>query len=178
MPYHPPVTVEERRSATRVATLVAIPLALMAGFVAFQVLKPDVQDTGPVTVPAVQLDERQTVVCRALMARLPDQVRDRQRRPVTAGPEQNAAFGDPAITVTCGGKEPVFAPADIVYPLSGVCWIPDASGTRWTTVDREVPVVVTVPEEYDPPGQWVAAFSASIDQAVLFADAPWGCKGE
>ncbi|HEX6683554.1 MAG TPA: DUF3515 domain-containing protein [Candidatus Limnocylindrales bacterium] len=170
------MNVEERRSATRVATLVAVPLAVLAGLVAFQVLKPDFQDTGPVTMLAIQLDERQTVVCRALLAHLPGQVRDRQRRPVTAGPEQNAAFGDPAITVACGGKKPAFAPTDVVYPLSGVCWIPDASGTTWTTVDREVPVVVTVPQEYDSPGQWVAAFSAPVFKAILSADVPSGCK--
>lgn len=173
------MTNDVRRSASRVATLVAIPVALLAGFAAFQVLKPaeaGPQPTGPVTMPAKALDARQAEVCRALLSRMPDKVRDRQRRQVTSGHEQNAAFGDPPITVECGGDTPAFAPTDIVYPLSGVCWIPDTSGTRWTTVDREVPVAVMVPSDYDSPGQWVIAFSGAISATVPTAHVPSGCK--
>jgi Protein of unknown function (DUF3515) len=184
MPHHPPVTNDARRSATRVATLVAVPVALLAGFVAFQVLKPATsepatlkpQATGPVTMPARPLDERQATVCRALLARMPEAVRDRQRRQVTSGPEQNAAFGDPAITVVCGGETPSFAPTETVYPLSEVCWVADSAGIKWTTVDREVPVVVTVPAGYDSPGQWVTAFSGPISATIPAAHVPTGCK--
>jgi len=173
------VTNDARRSATRVATLVAVPVALIAGLVAFQALKPaqpKPQATGPVTMPAPPLDERQAAVCRALLVRMPEAVRDRQRRPVTAGHEQNAAFGDPAITVACGGEMPSFAPTETVYPLSGVCWVADSTGIKWTTVDREVPVVVTVPAGYDSPGQWVTAFSGPISVTIVPAHVPSGCK--
>lgn len=179
MPHHPPVTNDVRRSASRVATLVAVPVALLAGFVAFQALKPATpkpQATDPVTMPAKALDPRQTAVCRALLARMPEKVRDRQRRQVTAGHEQNAAFGDPAITLECGTQRPSFAPQDMVYGFSGVCWLPDAAGTKWTTVDREVPIAIVVPKDYDSPGQWVAAFSGAITATVPTADAPWGCQ--
>ena len=179
MPHHSPVTNDVRRSASRVATLVAVPLALLAGFVAFQALKPATpkpQETGPVTMPGKALDARQAEVCRALLSRMPEQVRDRQRRQVTAGHEQNAAFGDPAITLVCGGETASFAPTEMVYPLSGVCWVPDPAGTRWTTVDREVPVVINVPKDYDSPGQWVAAFSGAISATVPPAHVPSGCK--
>jgi uncharacterized protein DUF3515 len=171
---------DARRSASRVATLVAVPVALLAGFVTFQVLKPAApkpQETGPVTMSAQVLDGRQTEVCRALLAKMPGNVRDRQRRQVTAGSEQNAAFGDPAITVACGGQAPALAQTDFVYNLSGVCWLPDAAGIRWTTVDREVPVVVVVPKGYDSPAQWVTAFSGAISAAVLPDHVPSGCKG-
>jgi len=174
------VSNDVRRSASRVATLVAVPVALLAGFVAFQALRPATpkpQETGPVAMTAKALDGRQTEVCRALVARMPDQVRDRQRRQVTAGQEQNAAFGDPAITLACGGETPSIAQSEFVYGLSGVCWMVDPAGTKWTTVDREVPVVIMVPKEYDSPGQWVTAFSGPISSAVLPAHIPSGCKG-
>jgi len=173
------VSNDARRSASRVATLVAVPIALLAGFVAFQVLKPadpKPQETGPVTMPAKVLDGRQTEVCRTLLARMPDRVRDRQRRQVTAGQEQNAAFGDPAIKLACGGEAPSLAQTDFVYRLSGVCWLPDSAGTRWVTVDREVPIVIEVPAGYDSPGQWVTAFSGAISAAVPPAHVPSGCK--
>jgi Protein of unknown function (DUF3515) len=179
MPHHPPVSNDVRRSAYRVATLVALPVALLAGFLVFQVIKPadpKPQETGPVTMLAKVLDERQAQVCRELLTRMPDKVRDRQRRQVTAGPERNAAYGDPAITLECGGEPPSLSETDFVYNLSGVCWLPDPAGTKWTTVDREVPVVVVVPPGYDSPGQWVTAFSDPISAAVLPADVPSGCK--
>ena len=176
MPHHPPVSNDARRSASRVATLVAVPVALLAGFVAFQALKPRPQETGPVTMQAKVLDGRQADVCRALVARMPEQVRDRQRRQVTSGHEQNAAFGDPAITLECGGETPQIAQTEIVYPLSGVCWVADPEGTRWTTVDREVPVVIKVPKGYDSPGQWITAFSGAISATVPTAHVPSGCK--
>jgi hypothetical protein len=177
MPHHPPVSSDVRRSATRVATLVALPVALIAGFVAFQVLKPREQETGPVKMAAQALDGRQSDVCRALLARMPDKVRDRQRRQVTAGAEQNAAFGDPAITLACGGETPQLPATEFVYNLSGVCWMADTAGTKWTTVDREVPIVVNVPKDYDSAGQWVTAFSGAISSTVPTAHIPTGCKG-
>jgi GNAT superfamily N-acetyltransferase len=38
------------------------------------------------------------------VSQLPATVRDLTQRPVTAGAEQNAAYGDPALTVACGGS--------------------------------------------------------------------------
>lgn len=125
---------------------------------------------------APPLEERQATVCRALLSQLPDTIRDRPQRQVTAGHEQNAAFGDPAITLACGGALPSFPAADWVFSLDGVCWHPDSTKTQWTTVDREVPVTVNVPQEYDQPGQWVIAFSSSIVASVPSGDMPSGCE--
>ena len=142
---------------------------------------PGVRSTGRVALPAPSLDDRRAVVCRALVATLPNALRDLTRRPVDAGPQQNAAYGDPAITLTCGAAVPSIVPTATVYPLSGVCWYagerPDV--TVWTTLDREVPVQVTVPRSYDAPGQWVIEFSAAVATAVpsTTSGVPSGCKG-
>ncbi len=175
------------RSARRIATLIAVPIALVVGFVAFQVLKPApepvttprVQSSTPVEMPARTLDERQTTVCRALLSQLPTEIRDAKQRPVTAGPEQNAAFGDPAITVACGTPPSTVALTDKVFALNSVCWHADPTSTRWTTVDREVPITVTVPEKYQPAFQWVLLFSNPIASTVPSTDGPvpTGCKG-
>ena len=175
------------RSARRVATLIAVPAALIAGFVAFQLLRPappapDPVETprprssAPVAMSAPSLPQRQATVCRALLSQLPDSVRELERRPVTAGHEQNAAFGDPAITLACGGAMPSVPPTDKVYPLDAACWHADPSGTVWTTVDREVPVTITVPKDYEQPGQWVIAFSNVVAATVPTGTVPTGCR--
>jgi len=180
------------RGAARLAAAVALPAALVAGFIAYRVLSPSgtthpaasaspgPQSSAPVAMPAPPLAERPATVCRALLSRLPAALRDRQRRPVTAGPEQNAAYGDPAITLACGAPRPSVNPVDIVYPLSGVCWyaVEGPAATTWTTVDREVPVAVTVPTGYSQPGQWVIEFSPAVGTAVpAGGNPPGGCKG-
>jgi hypothetical protein len=182
------------RHAALWATVVAVPLTALVAFFAFGRLNPAAptptpapttsaarpQSTAPVPMAAPPLGERTATVCRALLSRLPAQLRDLPQRPVTEGHEQNAAYGDPGVTVTCGIPLPSFAPTDIVYPLDRVCWHagdrPDA--TVWTTVDREVPVQVTVPKTYDEPGQWVIPFSAPVIAAVPSAKTiPTGCGG-
>jgi hypothetical protein len=181
---------EATRSARRIATLIAVPVALLAGFVACQALRPAapaaspspsasprVISTAPVTVAAARLDDRQTAICRSLVAKLPERVRDLARRPVTGAVEQAAAYGD-GLIITCGGPQPSFAPTDLVYPISGVCWAPNPGGSRWTTVDREVAVELQLPADAAGPGsgQWAAAFSGVIAANVPpLAAKPGGC---
>jgi Protein of unknown function (DUF3515) len=178
------------RGAARLAALVAVPVAVLAGVVSVRALSgtaaprpsasPGPQATGPVTMPAPPLTDPAAVACRALVAQLPAQVRDRPRRPVTAGPEQNAAYGEPAITLACGGvPRPSVAPTDDVFAMSGVCWyaVTDPAGSTWYTLDREVPVAVRVPAAYDQPGQWANEFSALIAGSVKsITDTPTGCR--
>jgi hypothetical protein len=178
------------RSAARTAALVAIPVGLLAGVLALLVLgnvlggaaapdpttSPGPASTEPVPLAARDLTERQQTACRALLAQLPEQVRDLAQRPVTAGPEQNAAYGDPPITLECGVAEAEYPPTDQVWRLDSVCWHASGDGTRWVTVDREVPVRVTVPDSYHGPGQWAAEFNATIAATLLSADdIPTGC---
>ena len=172
--------------------MVAVPVALVAGLVVYRVLSrpghsgsaaasPTAQSSAPVPMPAPPLSVRDTVACRTLVSHLPETLRDRPRRSVTAGSEQNAAYGDPAITLACG--EPTahasVPPTATVYNLSGVCWYPDRgqSATTWTTVDRPVPVTVTVPNSYDAQAQWVIGFSAPVAGSLTAVDTvPSGCK--
>jgi hypothetical protein len=131
-----------------------------------------------VHIAAIQLSERQSMVCRALLSKLPEQLRGLPRRQVTGGHEQNAAFGDPAVTLACGVPAPTVAPTDFVYPLSGVCWHPNEAGSVWTTVDREVTIALTLPAALSGQGsgQWAAALSSPVTAAVPSAEVkPSGC---
>lgn len=182
------------RTAARIAVLVAVPLAILAGVGTFALLGgfsgdgggPDAAATpsapaatGPVPTEERPLTERQETVCRALMANLPDEVGGLRQRPVTAGAEQNAAYGDPAMTVACGVEEVTYELTDHVWPVSGVCWYADerADATVLTTLDREVPVQVTVPAAYEAPLQRVAGLAGPITDSIRPTDdAPTGCR--
>lgn len=173
--------------AARVATLVAVPVALAVAVLLIWLTsarpeddspaRPATGTTAPVSVAARTLAPRDMTVCRALLAKLPETVRGERQRPVTTGAEQNAAYGEPPLLVRCG-VQAVTLPAtstEAVYPLSRVCWVPDRTGRVWTTLDREVPVSVTVPETLSEPGQWVAAFSRYVATTPAGGSPPSGC---
>ncbi|GIF73094.1 DUF3515 family protein [Asanoa siamensis] len=180
------------RQAAIIATAVAIPLAVLVALVSFLKFSPDEpkaappsppaapQATTPVPMTAAKLSPRAETLCRALLSQLPTTVRDRPQRPVTEGTEQNAAYGDPAITVACGIPAPNFPPTDLVSLFDRVCWhaAEGAASTVLTTVDREVPIQVTVPKAYEAAAQWTIVFSKPIIETVpKMATPPSGCAG-
>lgn len=160
-------------SPARVATITAVPVALVVGVLAFWLLGgfPKAEATGPVRTDAAPMDASTAAVCRALVAALPETLGGLHRRPVSAGPEQNAAFGDPAIVLSCGtvGKRAIPQDAQLLG-LSDVCWYPQEGDgkTVWTTVDRQVPLRVVVPAKAD--GAWLVNLSSAIVATVPYAD--------
>jgi Protein of unknown function (DUF3515) len=184
----------DRRAAARIATLVAVPVALLAvgvGALAIHDLATASQSpasqspvspfvpSAAVSMAAPKLPFAVAQVCRAVIARLPTTVGNIQRRPVSGGPEQNAAYGAPPITLACGASVPLVTPTETVFPLSGVCWVarPVPAGTEWTTVDRQVPVTVTVPGQGAGSAQSVIPFSAALAEAdPSLAKPPTGCR--
>ncbi|MEV0648382.1 DUF3515 domain-containing protein [Phytomonospora sp. NPDC050363] len=178
------------RSAARLATFIAVPIAVIVAVGVFALVsnarsaqdpqgEPSAVSSEPVAVELPSLDEDQTVACRALLAKLPDTARSEQRRPVTEGAEQAAAFGDPAVTLVCGVDAPEVAPTETVYPMDGVCWVqaPGDGAAVWTTVDRQVPVAVTVPGDGAGSGEWAQAFGKIVKQQLrpLKEGVPSGC---
>lgn len=180
------------RHAALWATAVAVPLTVVLAVVVMLQLRPDRpapdavpaspqgRSTEPVPMTAPPLATRPATVCRALTATLPTAVRDLAARPVTAGPEQNAAYGDPALTVACGVPAASYPATDDVWVVNRVCWhaVEGRDRILLTTVDREVPVQVAVPREYEQPLQWVAPIADTIVAAVpSAAGVPRGCRG-
>ena len=181
-----------RRSAARTATFVAVPAAVavllvsVLAFGGFGAQPPAPAATGPVTMSQRDLAPDVAELCRAVIADLPETVAGHARRPVTAGAEQNAAYGDPPLTLECGTQLPAVGLTDDVFNIAppgesaGVCWYPvtEDGATRWTTIDRAVPVTVTVPGPADASAQSIPPFSAAVGANLpLRDDVPFGCTG-
>lgn len=182
------------RQAAIWATAVALPLTVLVAI--FSVIKlspgspaaepipsatpPRPGSTNAVPMAAPPLEARPATVCRALLSRLPTAVRDLAQRPVQMGAEQNAAYGDPALTVACGVPAPSYPPTDYVYVVNRACWhaVEQPDAVVLTTVDREVPVQVTVPGAYSDALQWVPSLSESVVASVPSVKTiPFGCRG-
>jgi hypothetical protein len=178
-----------RRRAAVTATLVAVPVALAVALVSLltyggfsadppAAAPPTLAATTPVTMAAPDLPEAAVPVCQTVVSHLPESLAGLARRPVTAGAEQNAAYGDPPITVACGTSQPAVEPTADVITLSGVCWLaaPGTGSTAWTTIDRIVPVTVTVPGAAEGSAQSVVPFSPAVAAAdPRTTTAPSGC---
>jgi hypothetical protein len=170
-----------RRSPAVVAALWAVPFALIAGGIAWGLLgrAADARAaTGPVPMTAPSLDPADRQACLAFIAKLPLKIRDLAQRHVTQGAEQNAAYGDPAITVACGAPGVgAIDPTSEIYPLSGVCWYaaPTKYYSVWTTLDRSVPVQVTIPSSYEGAGTWATEFRDAIVAAIPVIKTRYQC---
>ncbi|MET0416784.1 MAG: DUF3515 family protein [Actinoplanes sp.] len=192
------------RSAALWATAIAVPVAILAGLLIFwQIAPADEQaaaptasqpaaaPTTPVQMAAPALTGRTAQVCLAVTSQLPTTLRDLPARKVSAGPEQNAAYGEPPITVACGvpqptmcervdGGRPGCVPLDAtMFAMNGVCWWGnDGPATDvFTTMDREVAVQVSVPGSYEQTAQWANEFSDPVLRTVLSVTTgvPSGC---
>ncbi|MEU4242102.1 DUF3515 family protein [Actinoplanes sp. NPDC026619] len=193
------------RNAAIWATAIAVPVALLAGLVAFWKVAPHdaevkaapsatVQASAPSTpvqMVAPRLDAATTQVCLAVTSQLPVAVRDLPARKVSAGPEQNAAYGEPPITVACGITQPTMCervdgghagcvPLDAtMYKMNGVCWwgADGPAADVFTTMDRAVAVQVTVPGSYQQTAQWANEFSDAVVKTVKSTTkgVPSGC---
>ncbi|MDG4785530.1 DUF3515 family protein [Micromonospora sp. WMMD1102] len=179
------------RQAALWATVVALPLTALVAVLVFGQLNPDPvrppaptptsaapQPGTPVRMAAPALAERPATVCRALLSRLPATLRSAGQRPVSAGPEQNAAWGDPAVTVACGVAVPDVPDVPDLWVVNKVCWLAEHrdGGLVLTTVDREVPVRLSVPAGQEQTVQWAAPVSESLVASVpSVPEIPGGC---
>ena len=193
------------RTAALWATAIAVPVAVLVGVLIFtQVIhrvappaEPTAASTAPVAVPstpvrlaAPALSPRAKEVCLAVTSQLPNAVRNLPARTVTAGPEQNAAYGEPPLTVQCGVRQPPMCATIAARPdcvpldtellnMNGVCWyarqVP--GGNAFTTMDREIAVQVTVPSSYAQAAQWANEFSDVVVETdnSKKAGVPSGC---
>ncbi|RRS00285.1 DUF3515 family protein [Glycomyces terrestris] len=177
----------ESRLPAVIATAVAVPVAAVAGVLIYNAMAPAAEehsdlvqaDLSPVTVTVPELNDEDAVVCLALTATAPDTAGGLEARPVEGGEgaaESVLAYGDPATVATCGAEAVAVADTAAVYKLNGVCWHSDEEGLEWTTLDRQVPVAVRVPEENEQPVDVLNDLSKAIAEKVpAAADAPTGC---
>jgi len=131
----------------------------------------------PVIIDSPRLDAADAEACRDLLDDLPDQLYDEDRRLVAPAAAYGAAWGEPAIVLTCGAPMP--EGLDDLSPCleaNGVGWFlpPEAEddlGDDEEPADVTIaaagyrPVVaVTIPGDYRPGG--VAGVTAGLAEAV------------
>jgi hypothetical protein len=128
---------------------------------------------GAVTIDAPAPDEADRRPCRDLIDALPDAVADQPRREVEPADAWGAAWGDPAIVLTCGVPAPAgFSKVEGCTSVNDVDWfIPieqlEANGERdltMTTVLREQHVEVVMPGVYWPPATTLADLSSAVSE--------------
>ncbi|GIE93698.1 DUF3515 domain-containing protein [Paractinoplanes rishiriensis] len=194
------------RSAALWAAAFAVPIAVLAGLLIFARMAseqpaarpapaastPAAVPSAPVPMAAPQLDAETRPACLAVTSQLPTDLRALPPRRVSAGPEQNAAWGEPPITLACGVPQPVMCEqadggrdgcvplTDIMLRMDGVCWWGQDGPALdvFTTMDREVAVRVSVPGSYENPAQWANEFSDAVARTVKSraTGVPSGCN--
>ena len=177
-------SVGKSRLPAIVATIVAVPVAVVAGIVVFNAIVPEDpaparEDLSPVSVEVPALSDEDAVVCLALTATAPDSAGGLDARPIEGdahAAEYVLAYGDPAVVATCGVEPVSVEDTASVFKLNGVCWFSDEDGAEWTTLDRQVPVGVSVPTDHEQPVDVLNELSTVIAEKVPAAqDAPTGC---
>jgi hypothetical protein len=102
---------------------------------------------------------------------LPEQVADQDPRPVEPESDWAAAWGDPAIVLTCGGPPATgFKRISTCTTVNGVDWfIPEEQletdqpiDLTMTTVNREQVVQVLLPAAHWPPATTLADLSSVV----------------
>jgi hypothetical protein len=193
------------RGAALWAAVIAVPVAIAVGLLIFWQVMPSSDTTPeakasataapvpstPVEMAAPKLTARAAQACLAVTSQLPMKVRDLPARKVSSGPEQNAAYGEPPITVSCGVPQPTLCervdgghagcvPLDAtMLKMNGVCWygVEGKATDEFTTMDREIAVRVNVPSSFNQTAQWANEFSDTVVKTVLSKTkgVPTGC---
>ena len=113
---------------------------------------------GTVAVPDPTPTGAAAQICPGVLADLPDQVLDQDRRRVDPG-RFSAAWGKPAIVLRCGVTAPPGLTATSeCLEVNGVGWFtePAQGGIIFTTIGRPALVELSVPAHYAPePGALV-----------------------
>ncbi|MFN8194734.1 MAG: DUF3515 domain-containing protein [Nocardioidaceae bacterium] len=128
-------------------------------------------DKVPIDSPTPGSDAQATR-CRALLDALPDTVFHELRRSVDPEDALGAAWGDPAITLTCGGDMPSgFDRFSTCEVADGVGWYADEDeatdqslDATLTTVGYEPVVSVRLPATYRPEG--IASTMVALAPAI------------
>jgi hypothetical protein len=107
-------------------------------------------------------------ICTTLMAALPAQVLDEDRRHVAPG-VFSAAWGDPTITLRCGApKPPSMNAGSPCFEVNSVGWFAEQAkgGYLFTTIGRAAYVEVGVPDAYSPEANALVDLADAIKASV------------
>ena len=127
--------------------------------------------SGAVSIDAPTLDAEQGAACAEFLGALPDRLDDLAPVDVEPADAPAAAYGDPAITLTCGvGRPEGYDRFADCLQVNGVGWfVPQEAGSEpvevtLTAAGYRPRVQVVVPAEYWPTG--VATVTAELAETV------------
>jgi hypothetical protein len=133
----------------------------------------------PVSIDQVTLSADDLARCEALVAALPQQLTDLDRRKVSPAAALGAAWGDPAVVLTCGVPDDVPAAATC-QEVDGVGWyapdevVSDQSlDAELTTIGLRPVVHLHVPAEDRPPPAILVQLAPLLKQTLA---ATTGCR--
>lgn len=121
------------------------------------------------------LDPRSANQCRALLDALPKSVSDQGGRRLESREGYGAAWGDPALVLTCGVPQPDdFGLVSTCQVTNGVAWfIPEDQAMTgapgeitMTTVGRSTNVEVRLPEDYWPPAAAMVDLAPAVKKTL------------
>jgi Protein of unknown function (DUF3515) len=180
---------DDRRSAARLATLVAVPVTVALLTVAVLAERHGGSGAEPVApatsapataaalpsitvAPPPALSPAQQRACQDLISALPTDLGDLPARPVDSPSPYVAAWGEPAVTLRCGvARPPSFIATADVQQINGVTWFAERRGptTAWVVVDRPVYVEVLAPaaDASAPVARLSTAVSAALKPRPL-----------
>ncbi|QGF25285.1 DUF3515 family protein [Raineyella fluvialis] len=116
-------------------------------------------------LPDPQVDDATRTTCSALVADAPATLLGSPRRATTGS--LAVAWGDPPITLACGGPKPAGLTATSpCLEVNGVGWWSQdgTTGTIFTTVGRAVYVQVGVPNAYGNSGDALAELAPIVSR--------------
>ncbi|WP_196073104.1 DUF3515 domain-containing protein [Nakamurella alba] len=134
-------------------------LAVVVVIVLAGVVRSAAQDAEPVVLAGVEQPGAATAACASVMAALPDQLGDLQRRATLGDATAAAAWGNPAVVLRCGISDPIQMTQTNAQgvqagceagltDISGVSWmqISDVGQSTYLDVDRTVRIALTLPD--------------------------------
>ena len=127
----------------------------------------------PVPVDTPEVTPAAELACPVLMGQLPLELAGETSRMVDSDSLFAYAWGDPPAVLVCGAEPPAgfVVGGPQAFAVNGVQWFVDTTDPDvyvWTTVDRNVPVQVTVPSSAD--SAVPTALSPIIATAIPYVD--------
>jgi hypothetical protein len=125
-----------------------------------------------VVLPDVDVDPDERAACQALVDDLPAELGGRERVPVTPTGGLGAAWGEPAIVLTCGGEPPAISRTASCTEVNDVGWyveeqvLDDESAPATLVAVGYRPIVtLEVPSDQRPEGAAaaMAGLAASVE---------------
>lgn len=128
--------------------------------------------TGPPEIESVGLGEAEAQACRDLVADLPATLAGQERVEVAGDTEYGAAWGDPAIVLTCGAAPVDISSAPPCTVVAGVGWVvPEEGEETVLAADGYRPrVQLVVPDDYAPAAELALDLSPLVKEHAELED--------